>query len=781
MRLESVGVVASIIAAILLASSGGAATTTPDDPLASVDPRIGTGGHGHTYPGATVPFGMVQVSPDTWNEGWDWCSGYHRSDGSIMGFSHTHLSGTGVGDMLDVLLMPTLGPLRLEPGTREHPETGYRARFSHEDETSSPGYYAVRLGTGIRVELTATERVGVHRYTFPAARDAHVVLDLAHMIAGEGGGVLDSEIRIEDDTTITGWRRVSRWAKDRHVAFVARFSKPFAGFGLQVGEQQKPRVRAARGRRLKAWVDYRTLAGESLIVRVALSSTGVDGARRNLDAETPRADFDGVRTHAQAAWRKALSTVAIEGASPKQRRIFTTALYHAFLAPTLFDDVDGGYLGLDGQAHRADGFHYHSTFSLWDTYRAAHPLYCLVQRGRVRDLVRSLVAMAQQNPDRTMPVWPLANDETHCMIGYHSASVIAEAWTKGIRGFDLGEALRLLQAQAGKAEYRGLGDYARLGYVPSDREGESVSKTLEYSYDDWATALVARALGREDEARAFLGRAGSYRNVLDPETGLARPRLADGRFAGPFDPMRYGVSKQWHDYTEGNAWQYTWAAQHDVAGYVRQLGGREAFERRLDAAFTTPLDLAAAGLPPDVTGLIGQYAHGNEPSHHVAYLYAWAGVPWKTQERVRQILATMYDDTPEGLVGNEDCGQMSAWYVMSALGLYPVDPAGGLYVIGSPLFSKVTLDLGDGRRLVVRAENASAENAYVQSATLGGRPLRRAWVRHEELIAAGEIAFVMGPQPNREWGASEADRPPSMSDDAPRASETRPATSKRAE
>jgi predicted alpha-1,2-mannosidase len=764
MGVERTALVSGLL--LLLASAVTAAERTiADDPLASVDPRIGTGGHGHTYPGATVPFGMVQVSPDTYNEGWDWCSGYHRSDGSIMGFSHTHLSGTGAADLLDVLLMPTLGPLKLEPGTREQPETGYRARFSHDDETALPGYYAVRLATGIRVELTATERVGLQRYTFPASEAAHVVLDLAHMIGGEGGRVLDAELRIVDDTTIAGWRRVSRWAQDRHVAFVARFSKPFASFGLAVGDERRPGAREAHGTRLKAWVDYRTSAGEAVVVRVALSPTGVEGAGRNLEAEAPRPDFDGARAVASAAWRQALSAIVIEGATPQQRRVFTTALYHAFLAPTLFDDVDGGYRGLDGQVHRAQGFHYHSTFSLWDTYRAAHPLYCLVQRGRVRDFVRSLLAMAEQSPQHTLPVWPLANGETYCMIGYHSISVIAEAWAKGIRDFDLAQALRLLKLQLAQAGYRGLGEYARLGYVPSDREGESVSKTFEYSYDDWAGARIARALGLADEERELLRRAGSYRNLLDPETGFARPRLSDGRFAGPFDPAGYGVSKQWHDYTEGNAWQYTWAAQHDPAGYVRHFGGRAALAARLDALFSTPLDpAAAADLPPDVSGLIGQYAHGNEPSHHVAYLYAWAGAPWKTQERVRQILDTLYADTPEGLAGNEDCGQMSAWYVLSALGLYPVDPAGAFYVVGSPLFAKATVDLGDGRRLVVRAQGASAQNKYVQSATLGGRPLTRAWVRHDELVSAGEIAFVMGPQPNRDWGASPADRPPAMSD-----------------
>jgi predicted alpha-1,2-mannosidase len=735
----------------------------PPDVLSLVDPFVGTGGHGHTYPGATVPFGMVQVSPDTHTSGWDWCSGYHYSDRSIMGFSLTHLSGTGIGDMLDVLLMPTVGPLRLEPGAREQPDSGYRSRFSHAGEKASPGYYSVRLAdTGIGVELTATERVGLQRYTFPASDAAHVVLDLDHRVEADGwrSEVLDSEIELRGNDTIVGWRRVTRWAVDRHVYFAARFSKPFAAFGLLVGTEQKAGLRQARGKRLKAWVDYRTTSGETVLVRVAISPTGVLGALRNLEAEAPRADFDGARTAAAGAWHRALSRIAIEGGTKKQRRTFYSALYHAFLAPTLFDDADGSYRGLDGQVRKAEGFHYHSTFSLWDTYRAAHPLYCLVQRERTRDLARTLVRMAVESPAGQMAVWPLANDETNCMIGYHSASVLAEAWAKGIHGFDLPTAFDHLKAMATKSDYRGLGAYGRLGWVPSDEEGESVSKTLEYSYDDFCIAQVARALGRDE--REYLRRAGSWRNVFDPATGFARPRLADGTYPSPFDPARYGVSTKWHDYTEGNAWQYTFAAQHDAEGYVRALGGSEALVRKLDLLFGTPLDTRAAGLPDDVSGLVGQYAHGNEPSHHVAYLYTYAGAPWKTAERVRGILDTMYGDTPDGLSGNEDCGQMSSWYVLSALGFYPVNPASATYVLASPLFDRATVDLGEGRRFTVRVDRSSPADVYVQSATLGGKPLPRAWITHGEVMTAGELRVVLGPRPNPAWATGVGERPPSM-------------------
>ena len=745
------------------AASGSAAE--PPDVLALVDPFVGTGGHGHTYPGATVPFGMVQVSPDTHTSGWDWCSGYHYRDTSIMGFSLTHLSGTGIGDMLDVLLMPTVGPLRLEAGTREDPDAGYRSRFSHEQEKASPGYYSVRLAdTGVGVELTATERVGFQRYTFPASDAAHVVLDLDHRVEIDtpDSRVLDAEIEVRGNDTIVGWRRITRWARDRHVYFAARFSKPFAASGLLVGTEQKPGLRRARGERLKAWVDYRTAAGETVLVRVAISPTSVEGALRNLEAEAPRGDFDGVRKAAAGSWRDQLSKIAIEGGTGKQRRTFYSALYHAFLAPTLFGDVDGSYRGLDGQVRKADAFRYHSTFSLWDTYRAAHPLYCLVQRDRTRDLARTLVRMAVESPSGQVAVWPLANDETNCMIGYHSASVLAEAWAKGIRDFDLATVFERLKAMAAKADYRGLGEYGRLGWVPSDREGESVSKTLEYSYDDWCVARVAKALGRGDDEKEFRRRAGFWRNVFDPATGFARPRLAGGTFASPFDPARQGVSTKWHDYTEGNAWQYTFAAQHDPEGYARALGGREALVRKLDALFSTPLDAKAAGLPVDVSGLVGQYAHGNEPSHHVAYLYTYAGAPWKTQERVRHVIDTLYGDTPDGLSGNEDCGQMSAWYVLSTLGFYPVDPASATYVLTSPLFDRATIDLGEGRRFAVSVERSSPADVYVQSATLGGKPLPRAWITHDEVMTAGELHVVLGPKPNPGWATAAVELPPSM-------------------
>ena len=759
---------ATVIGLIFFARGAQAAAAAgPSDVLSLVDPFIGTGAHGHTYPGATVPFGMVQVSPDTNDSGWDWCSGYHYGDTSVMGFSLTHLSGTGVGDMLDVLLVPTVGPLRLDPGTPEQTGQGYRSRFSRNEEAASPGYYSVRLAdSGIRVELTATPRVGLQRYTFPASNAAHVVLDLDHRFRADGwrGAILDSEIEIRGKDTIVGWRRVTQWAVNRHVYFAARFSKPFAAYGLLVENEKKPGILQAQGPRLKAWVDYRTTAGETVLVRIAISPTSVEGALQNLAAEAPQADFDRVRLAAAQAWRDTLSRIRVEGGTTAQQRTFYSALYHAQLAPTLFDDAGGLYRGLDGQVRQADGFDYYSTFSLWDTYRAVHPLDCLIQRRRTRDFARTLVRMAVESPRGQMPVWPLANDETNCMIGYHSVSVLAEAWAKGIRDFDLPTAFEHMKAMATKDGYRGISEYRRLGYVPSDSEGESVSKTLEYSYDDWCVAQVARTLGRADDESEYLRRAGFYRNVLDPSTGFARPRLADGSFATPFDPSRSGISKDRHDYTEGNAWQYTFAAQHDPEGYVRFLGGPDGFTGKLDSLFTTPLDVTATDLPPDVSGLVGQYAQGNEPSHHVAYLYTYAGAPWKTQERVRSILATLYGDTPDGLPGNDDCGQISAWYVLSALGFYPVNPASATYVLTSPVFDRAMIDLGEGQHFTVSVERASPGDLYIQSATLGGKPLPRAWITHEEIMTADELRVVLGPTPNPSWATEVAQRPPSMTD-----------------
>ena len=666
----------------------------------NVNVFIGTGGHGHTYPGATVPFGMVQLSPDTYNEGWDWCSGYHTSDSSIMGFSHTHLSGTGVGDMLDILLMPGTGPAKTVPGSRENPGSGYRSRFSHADEKAEPGYYSVLLKDyDVKAELSATERAGIHRYTFPASDSAHFVLDLEHAILAKADApakIISSELKVVDSSTIVGGRRVGNWAPGRHIYFAMRFSKPFEKAELVDGAKiLDGSVKEATGSSLKALVHYKTKAGEVILVKVGLSGVSAEGALKNLDAEIKAWDFDGVRKAAHERWGRELAKLTVSGGSEKQTTIFYTSLYHTMLAPTLFDDVDGQYRGMDLKVHQLPkGQHNYSTFSLWDTYRALHPLYTVMHPERVPELVNCLVRMGEESPAGA-PVWPLQGRETGCMTGYHSAPVIAEAAMKGFKGLELERAYAVLRKRAMEDDYRGLGYYRKLGYIPSDKEEESATKTLEYSYDDFAVAQVARILGKTDDYKLLLKRSENYRNLWDASTGFIRPKLESGEWAAPFNPKTTGVSKRWRDYTEANAWQATWQAQQDPAGYIRLLGGKGGFLDKLDTLFEQKAETEGE-VVVDMTGLVGHVRPRQRASHHVAYLYSYAGAPYKTQQRVRHLLDNLYADQPDGLAGNEDCGQMSAWYVISALGFYAVDPVSGNYVLGTPLFDR--RGGGDGRR-----------------------------------------------------------------------------------
>ncbi len=759
----------------LLASLGLAAAAAAAG-YEDVDPFIGTGGEGHTYPGATVPFGMVQLSPDTeirhFRESFPWAAGYRFGDPTILGFSHTHFSGTGHSDLGDFLLVPTVGPVRLAPGTAEDPVSGYRSRYTHASERAEPGYYAVRLDDpGVEVELTATARVGLHRYRFPATDQAHVVLDLVSSIYDYDGKVLWSELRVEDDRRVTGMRRTKGWAPDRQLYFALEFSKPFRSWGVVNEHEEAYRgfgpgretrfedYREAFGRKLRAHFDFATAAGEELLVKVALSAVGIDGARENLEAEVPGWDFDGVRRAAREAWSRELARVEIE-ADPATRRIFYTALYHSMLAPVVFMDVDRRYRGLDGAIHVADGFTNYHVFSLWDTFRALHPLFTILHPGRDADMIRSMLAHRRQSVHGILPVWSFGGKETWCMIGYHAVPVIADAYLKGVRGFDAEEALEAMVASATYAPYGGLGAYMEHGYVPIDVEKEGASKTLEYAYDDWTIARMAGALGREDVERGFRRRAASYRAIFDPATGFMRAKRSDGAFREPFDRLwaEYGG-----DYTEGNAWQYTWFVPHDVAALIELMGGPERFVARLDELFALEADPEETGDVEDIAGLIGQYAHGNEPSQHIAYLYAYAGRPWRTQERVRQIVTALFDDTPAGISGNEDCGQMSAWYIFSALGFYPVAPGSNEYVFGAPQVARAAIDLGGGKRFTMVAENLSRENLYVQSARLNGEPYDRAFLRHEDLVAGGTLTFVMGPEPNPAWASSPASAPYSMS------------------
>jgi predicted alpha-1,2-mannosidase len=732
-----------------------------------VDVFIGTGGHGHTYPGATVPFGMVQLSPDTWNSDWDHCSGYHHDDTSIMGFSHTHLSGTGAADLLDVLLVPATGPVLLDPGSRENPAGSYRSRFSHATERGEPGYYSVFLENyGIHAELTATARVGMHRYIFPPNPASHFVIDLAHGVIDApqrmNTNIISAELKVVGNDTVVGGRRVKEWAPGRYIYFAMRFSRPFEGAEIYSdGKSQGTSIREAKGTALKCVVNCPTDTQEVIQVKVGLSAVSTEGALRNLEAEVPGWDFDGVRRAANKAWERELGKIVIETPREDHRKIFYTALYHSFVAPTLFSDVDGQYRGMDLEVHKLPaGVNNYTTYSLWDTYRALHPLYTLVQTDRMPDLLNAMIRMAEQSP-AGVPVWPLQAVETGCMIGYHSAPVIAEACAKGIHGVDYAKAYPLWRKRAMDDDYRGLGHYRKLGYIPCDLEDEAVSKTLEYAYDDWAVAHLARAAGAEDDYKHLLARSRNYKNTFDGSITFMRGRLANGTWANPFDPRGMGHSKKWRDFTESNSWQATFLNQHDLYEYMKLFGGEKGFVEKLDGLFNASSELPPDA-PPDIAGLVGQYAHGNEPSHHVAYLYSYAGLAHKTQARVRMLLETMHHNDPDGVAGNEDCGQISAWYVMSALGFYAVDPVSGNYVFGGPLFDRASIKLGNGKTLVVEAKGNGPNRPYVQSVSWNGKPYTKSWFSHAQIAEGGTFVIEMGEKPNENFGTALVDRPPSF-------------------
>ena len=726
-------------------------TAAQQDLTRYVDPFIGTGGHGHTFPGATRPFGMVQLSPDTRLTGWDGCSGYHYSDSIIYGFSHTHLSGTGISDYGDILLMPTVGNVYLNPLNNGSTGKGYASRFQHRNEKASPGYYSVKLDDpDVFVELTATERAGMHRYTFPATDQANIILDLTHR-----DEVLDSELRFTGPDTISGWRRSRSWAKNQIVYFAIQFSHPFISSGIAVDDKLVPDLREARGKNVKAYFRFYTGAAQQITVKVGISAVDTNGAWLNLVAELGRKTFDTVKAEAAAAWNKELNKISVSGGSQAQLTNFYTALYHAMLTPNLFIDVDGRYRGRDQQIHQTQDFANYTVFSLWDTFRAAHPLYALIDQKRTRDFIKTFLVQYEQGG--RLPVWELAANETDTMIGYHAVSVIADTAAKGIDGFDLRKAFAAMKHSAELKQQRGLAAYVDNGFIAMEDEREFVSKVLEYAYDDWCIAQVARMLGETEDYRRYLARAQSYKNVFDPVSGFARPR-SNGNWLEPFDPREVTFA-----FTEANAWQYTFFAPQDISGLMQLLGGRESFARKLDQLFAA--DSRTTGREQaDITGLIGQYAHGNEPSHHIAYLYDYAGQPWKTQSRVRQIMDDFYKPVPDGLIGNEDCGQMSAWYVFSAAGFYPVTPGSTIYAIGSPLFPEVRFNLENGKSFVVKAHGASERNVYIQSATLNGKPYARSYLDHRDLMSGGELVFEMGAQPNLQWGRGLGREPESSMD-----------------
>jgi len=702
-----------------------------------VDPSIGTGGHGHTFPGATIPFGMCQLSPDTRLEGWDGCSGYHNTDDRIYGFSHTHLSGTGGSDYGDVLIMPTVGKINLS-------NKQYSSEFKKTNEKSRPGYYSVFLDKPkIKVELTATARTGLHKYTFPKSNTSNIILDLTHR-----DRVKEGEINIVGNNEINGIRISSAWAETQMLYFVIQFSKPFKKAAISSNDIIDQFVKHQTGSNLKAYVQFDTKEGEVIYARVGISGVSIEGARKNLLAEQPDFDFEKVTNQARDLWNKELKKIDIESKDDRLLKIFYTSLYHCCIAPNIYQDVDHKYRGRDLKIHETNAFDYYTVFSLWDTYRALHPLFTLTDRQRTSDYINTFITQFEQGG--CLPVWELSGWETGCMIGYHSIPVIAEAYLKGVTGFDINKAFEAMKFSA-MEDRNGLKSYKANGYIKYKDEGQNVSRTLEYAYDDWCIAMVAKKLGREEDFKYFINRAQSYKNVFDSSTGFMRPR--NGDFLSPFDP--YAVDD---NFTEANSWQYSFYVPQDLAGHIRLLGGKEKLAEFLDTLFTTSSKLTGHE-QSDISGLIGQYVHGNEPSHQIAYEWNYAGQPWKTQSMVRKIMYEMYTDKPDGLAGNEDCGQMSAWYILSALGFYSVCPASDHYAIGSPLFEKAVIHFENGKSFTITSTNSGKSNSYIQSAKLNGVPYSKSFLKYDDVINGGNLDFDMGSKPNKQWGSRDIDIP----------------------
>ena len=689
-----------------------------------VNPRIGTGGHGHVFVGANVPFGMIQLGPNEHTRGWDWCSGYHESDSVIIGFGHMHLSGTGIGELGDVAFLPVLDEEQRE------------VLFSHRAERVRPGYYSVMLDNHIHVELTATERAGMHRYTLPAdAKNGFMVLNLNQGIGWDK--MSQCGMKVESATLVTGFRYSTGWAKDQKVFFAAEFSRPVK----QVQQE---------GDSLSVFSFDNN--GSPLLLRVGLSAVSVEGAKANLRAEMNHWNFASLVADADRKWEEQLQKMHISGGTPAEQSVFYTAMYHTMIAPSVFCDVDGRYRGADGQVYQGDFTNY-TTFSLWDTYRAAHPLMTLIHPERQKDIAQTMLHICDQQGK--LPVWHLMGNETDCMVGNPGSIALADLVMKGYLT-DYKAALEALK-KSDMREERGLGLLAKYGYIPCDLDPtyETVAKGLEYAIADGAAAVVAKRYGTKSDYKYFYDRSQSYRRYFDRKTGFMRGVTSKGQFREPFNPFH--AVHQHDDYTEGNAWQYTWLVSHDVHGLIGLFGGEKPFMQKLDSLFVAEGDLGE-GASPDISGLIGQYAHGNEPSHHIIYMYNYAGQPWKAAPLLRKVFSEMYRDGLDGLSGNEDVGQMSAWYVLSSMGLYQVEPAGGRYIIGSPLFDSVEMNVGNGRTFKVTARNNSAENIYVQSAKLNGKKYTKSYVDFKDIVCGGELELVMGSQPSA-FGTAKKDRP----------------------
>lgn len=746
-----------------------------------VNPFVGTQDMGHVYPGASAPFGMVQLSPDTdtipYSIGkgyvpdvYRYCAGYQYNDKSIVGFSHTHFSGTGHSDLGDFLIMPTTGLLQLNPGTADNTLSGYRSAFTHSSEMASPGYYSVTLNDHqIKAELSATERVGLHRYTFAASESAHIILDMVAGIYNYNGKVVWSSIRVENDTLVTGYRQTRGWGRNRVMHFAMVFSKKIKAYGYRNDEKldyrdwyrkwkQDENFPEMAGKNVKAYFDFDMQAGGALMIKFALSPVSTRNAVENL-SEAPHWDFDRSRRETEAKWERELSKIEVKG-SEEQKANFYTALYRTCLGTTIFGDANGEYRGLDQNIYKATGTNY-STFSLWDTYRALHPLYTIIQQKRTTDIINSMLAHYDQSVHHMLPVWSHQGNENWCMIGYHAVPVIADACLKGIEGFDRGKALLACKTTATHESYEGIEAYTKLGYVPLDGNSNSASKTLEYAYDDWSIYTMAKYLNEGSTAREFEKRARSFENIADKSSGFMRARKADGTWLTPFDPLQ----TEGQGYIEGNGWNYSLYVPQDIRWLIDFYGGKEKFVSHLDSLFTMKLDAKYFEHTEDINavGLMGNYTHGNEPSHHVPYLFNYAGAPWKTQEKIHAIVTRMYKNKPDGLCGNDDCGQMSAWYVFSTLGFYPVTPATNEYVIGSPSLEEAKINLENGKTFVVKAPGAGGKKIYIKGIRLNGKPYNRLYIKHQDVMNGGELFFEMSSTPNKKLFLDPESLPYSMS------------------
>ncbi|MCW3092986.1 MAG: putative Alpha,2-mannosidase [Ferruginibacter sp.] len=714
-----------------------------------VDPFIGTGGHGHTYPGATVPFGMVQLSPDNGTSGWDWCSGYNYSDTVIAGFSHMHLSGTGIGDLADISVMPNIKPI---PDSTKM----FTTSFSHSNESARPGFYSVKLNNGIKASFTATERCGLHQYVFPAGTAPVIRFDLGFKINSDNA--VETYIKQVNDSTIIGYRYSSGWAKVQRVYFAARTSSAFKTMQLSADGKDVSGQPEAKAKIVKCQLIFTDKKGKPILMKVALSSVATENALTALQ-EIPDWNFKKIAKIADDKWEAELQKIKIDTKDPQCRRIFYTALYHTNLAPVLYSDADGTYKNILGKTIKMKHGQRYTVFSLWDTFRALHPLLTITQPERYTDILNSLLAFYDENG--ALPVWDLNTWETNTMTGYHCIPVLTDAIFKNWPGIDIDKAYEGMKKSASQS-IRGTPDYIKYGYLPQDKLSRSASITLEYGFDDWCIAQVAKKLGKMDDYKMFMNRGMSYQRLFDKETGFIRARNSDGKFVTPFDPYYSDHDGKKSNYVEGNAWQHSFFVPHDVRGLAKEYGSYQKFAGKLDSLFSVSSEVTGENASADISGLIGQYAHGNEPSHQIAYMYDYVGQPWKTQSIVRKIMDSLYHDLPDGYSGNEDCGQMSAWAVWSIVGLYPVNPANGEYVFGSPCIDNAVIALPKKKTFEISVKNNSKINKYIQRVSLDGKPYNKIFITHQMLMKGGKLEFLMGPNPDKTFGTQTASWPSSV-------------------